>query len=410
MIEILKRLQYQNENNADKRRREHEGDERVARDLENAAYENDPIGTLLLKRYRLNPIGFFLISILGIACLQGLSLLLYWRIPTLSAQSLFEYLSLWHQLSMYWVVFPAMLAFYPWLTHSPARIFGCLYKDVIAMNSKQKARELLTSGRDSVGAHISDKGWAYVALAIVIATTVYWVVTGVAKDDWIVGQLDLKVYMCIQMPFRVVLGYMLLLSLTKVIVIIRGLFSLLSEKELSKSENEIVHLRLLHQDGYGGLGFIRHYAVRLSVLVSIIGLYIVLLLYASIFFHNVTITESLASDAGLWFGMIAYVLVAPTVFFLTLYPAKRALNYSRTQLLHRISEQVEKELEYEPIKIDLKRDSVPNDSADKLGKLYTLHELVYKNPSGGFDFSSIGKFMVTYVFPIVTLVVSLLLL
>ncbi len=399
-MEILKWFRYK------------EQEEDITSSLENAACENDPIATLLVKRYRLRPLSFVLLGILGVAVIDGLTLLLYELIPSLSSRSLFYYLSSWYRLVMYWVVLPASLAFYPWFIRINGRIFRSLYINLIASNAKQNVRELLLAEQNSIKSYISYKRWPRIALFAVIASAIFWVTTGL-RGDWIVdrnlNQYDLRLYMFVLLPFLTLAGYMLFTSLAKVIGLVQGLFMVFNRNRLFGNENEVIRLRPLHPDKYGGLGVLNYYVVRLILFISLIGMFIILNLYSSIFFYHPSITQSLVNDTGLWIGTSAYIIVAPTLFFLTLYPAKRELHDIKTSYLHKISSQISEELQSKLIKISSK-DHIPSDmSTERLRSLCGIYELIQKNPTWAFRFPTLINVAISYISPSLAFLVPLLL-
>ncbi len=396
-------LRYREQDEQDSRN--FELDEGISQELIQAAYKNDPVGEFLIERLRLKPVGFFVLGILVVASLEGLGLLLYTLIPTLSASALRQHLFQWPTILLFWVMGPLLLAFYPWMIRSAGRLFADLYLDGVVTKEKNRLPKLLKTVRDFMKDQLLNKQWIYTALGITAAAQVYWVTTGTIGDDWAkipyIGS-DILLYNMLKiLPLALGL-YMLLMGVARIIVTIRGLFKLFGNKTNEKNDIESIHIQPWHPDKCGGLGKLNKHAIRISYFIAFLGFWLALNVYISVLRFDVQ--QSLATDTGLWIGVVGYIILAPVIFFLTLASARGAMLRSKTEHLHRISGQLD--TAYEEARQFDKNSSINLSKSVKNVKLLNdLYMLTSKFPVWPFDLATVRRFATAWVAPFLPIVI-----
>jgi len=378
----------------------------ISQKLIRAAYRNDPLGRFLIEKLRLNSVGFFLLGILAIAFLEGLGLLLYALIPTLSASALMQYLFQWPLVILFWVVAPLLLTFYPWVTRSPGHLFADLYLDGVVTQEGKGLPKPLIAVHDLMINQLSDKRWVYIALGITVAAQFYWITTGIIGEDWektpYIGS-NILLYNTLQMLAQAIGLYMLLMGVARIIVTIRGLFKLFGNETNRKNNIKTIHIRPWHPDKCGGLGTLSKYAVRISYFIALLGFWLVLNAYLSVLRFG--IQHSLATDTGLWISVIGYVILAPIIFFLTLGSARHAMLRSKAEHLRRISEQLDTAYK-ETWQSDQGTSVNLSKSVQEVKLLNELYILAYKFPVWPFDFTTLRRFVIAWIAPFLPIGIS----
>jgi len=403
-ISVLRHLQYPEQDEEENRWRTHHC-WKIAQKLIFETHKNEPLGAILLGKLKLNPIGLFLLVVFGVAFIQGSGLLVYTLISGLDESALIRFLYLqWHILLLYWVVVPSILAFYPWVGRTVGRLFAGLYIDGALTRDEKGLFVLVASVRD----HICDKRWTYAAVSLTIVSLAILVYTGLIGQDWAGTpgiKFDIRLYYIIQLPGVGVAGYILYIIVAREIATVRSLFRLFNESSSGHKVVKSVHVRPWHPDRCGGLGRLNKYAIRFSYFIALVALGLSLFTYFSLLKCDYNIYKSLSTDPGLWAAIVAYVVLAPSLFFLTLGSAHRAMHGEKVESLRGISEQLD--IEYEKThRVYKKSSSILAASAEKVRLLHELYELTDKFPVWPFDTATIRRFATAWIAPFLIVALS----
>ena len=372
------------------------------------ASRSDPIGTILLAKLRLNPIGIFLLVILGVASIQGLALLLYYFIPGLKVATLVRFLYLeWPIFALSWVVIPFILAFYPWVVRTTGHLYAGLYMDGVLARDEKELCALV----DSVKDRICNKRWTYAAISLTLASLAVMVSTGLfGRQDWAETPgiaFDVSLYYVILLPGVSLAGYIIFIIIARELATVHSLFRLFNENTGGQQAADTVNVRPWHPDRCGGLGRLNRYATRFSYFIASVAVGLLFFTYFSISKFEYNILDSVKNDPGLWVAIVAYVILAPALFFLTLGSASRAMRREKVKRLGVISEQLDTEYEitqqlYAGHSIEL------NSSAQKVRLLHELYVLTDRFPVWPFDAASIRRFTTAWIAPFVPVAFSLI--
>lgn len=381
--------------------------EETARSLHFDTFDHDPLGKLLVGTLKLNPLGVAALAVFvtGISYLVAALLYALLLPAALSDWARFVFTE-WYMVALWWAVIPAGLAFYPWVTRVTGSLFAGLYIAGVVQRDYNEVRNLVCQSRASVRSHICDKRWTYAAISVALVEVIIWTITGLVGRDWdktpYIGH-DIWLHYVILIPATLGANYMLYIMVAREIATIRGLFRLFNEGRDGGRGVERVNVQPWHPDGCGGLGRLRDYAIRFSYLVAIVAVALLLLIYDSVSMYG--IRGSLINDPGMWAGIVAYVVLAPGLFFLTLGSAHRAMLSEKHSRLRAISTQLDRE--YQNTSSNLSAEgAVLGTSLDKIKRLHDLYELTVKFPVWPFDLATLRRFGTAVVAPFITVAVS----
>jgi len=377
----------------------------IAKKLLFETYRNEPLGSFLIGKLKLNPIGMFVLVVFGVALIQGLGLLLYSIIPWLDVSLLIRFLYFeWPIFALSWIVIPLILAFYPWVVRTIGRLFAGLYMDGVMARDDKELCDLVDLARN----RISNKQWTYAAIILTLASLAILVLTGFVRGDWDKTpgiDFDIWLYYIVQLPGVSIAGYIVYIIVAREIATVHSLFQLFNDSAGGYKTVKTVNVRPWHPDRCGGLGRLNKYAIRFSYFIALIALGLLLFTYFSLSKFEYDISKSLINDPGLWAAIIAYVILAPSLFFLTLGSANRAMHREKVNHLHEISAQLD--VEYEKThQVYSERSSILADSLEKVRLLHELYELTDRFPVWPFDAPSIRRFVTAWIAPFITIALS----
>ncbi len=164
-----------------------------------------------------------------------------------------------------------------------------------------------------------------------------------------------------------------------------------------------IRVRPLHPDGAGGLSPLGNLALRLSYLISVIGISLVL----SAITRNLKVTQSFGFlfQPDIIAGLIAYAILSPVVFFAPLAVAHHYMEDAKKRFLLQIDEKFG--LLFSEIQASLNSDS------DKLilrnkrfKKIRSLHAMGKSFPVWPFNIENVTRFITTYLLPIILVLIA----
>lgn len=376
---------------------------KTARSLRFDTFDHDPLGKLLVGTLKLNPLGVAALAVLVTGIIYLVAALLYALLSPASLSDWARYVfTKWYVVALSWVVMPAVLAFYPWVTRVSGSLFADLYIAGVVQRDYNEVRNLVCQSPASVKNHICDKRWTYAAIGVALVAVSIWTYTGLVGRDWDITPYighGIWLHFVLLIPAALVGNYMLYIVVAREIAIIRGLYRLFNEGRGGDKEVERVNVQPWHPDGCGGLGQLRDYAIRFSYFLAMVA--VVLLLFTYISIDDYGFRDSLITDPGMWAGIVAYIVLAPGLFFLTLGSAHRAMLSEKRSHLHQISNQLDRE--YQNTRANLSADSaVLGASLDKIRRLHDLYDLTVKFPVWPFDLATLRRFGTAVVAPFIT--------
>lgn len=182
---------------------------------------------------------------------------------------------------------------------------------------------------------------------------------------------------------------------------VRSLFQLFRRTHEDQAATAI-HVRPWYPDRCGGLGRLNKYAISFSYFLAAVAFGLLLFTYESVSIYGVQ--GSLATDPGLWLGVAAYFILAPSLFFLTLGSEHRAMLSEKAEDLHGIAEELD--TEYRNIReVHKENSAVLGETIQRIKQLHELYELTAKFPVWPFDIATLRKFVTALLAPLITVAV-----
>jgi len=158
-----------------------------------------------------------------------------------------------------------------------------------------------------------------------------------------------------------------------------------------------IDVRPLHPDGAGGLSHLGNFALKLSYLITIVGL---LLVQTAVTRHYIAHRSfGFSPETEIVVGLVVYMVVAPIVFFAPLAAAHRSMREAKKSLLLKIDDRFA--AAYNDI-----QDKLEDENTDLEGELKTfkelqeLHDMVRKFPVWPFNADNLRRFGTSWMLPI----------
>jgi hypothetical protein len=194
-------------------------------------------------------------------------------------------------------------------------------------------------------------------------------------------------------------GYCLVRFAVFVIVLEIGIRSLFS----SGSGNDL-ELQRFHPDNCGGLGPLSAFTLRLGFVLALMGVIIAIFFVNYISRHGLLVA---IGQIGPPLALLAYLCVAPALFFLPVWPAHETMSVEKKNVLSTISASYE--ARFAEVESHLKSGESVSDGVEDLQAMLHLYERARSMPVWPFDYRTITRFFATVLAPIVVpVVVSLI--
>ena len=156
----------------------------------------------------------------------------------------------------------------------------------------------------------------------------------------------------------------------------------------------------LHPDRCGGLGPLNRFALGFTYLLATcaFGLVIVVMLSET--------SGDLARNYGLFVAILAFVVLAPSCFFLTLGTAHNSMSASKQALLHDLSVRFQRE--YAEVSGALReRRELAHERIEEVERLHVLYQLADSCPVWPFDGRSVRRFVSAMLAPVAPIPASI---
>ena len=372
-----------------------------------STYEHDPLGGLLLGRLHLSPLGAVALGFIFLALSHAAAYFLYLSLLD-SAFPKFEQLieEEWPFVAAavalnLFVVLP-IYGFYVWVSRATGKIYSDLYSDGAVDGSPDELYRLVVDGENSLKRRACRVEWTYAAVAVTVLAIGGWTLVGylgvwesipnIGNDVWL---LHLSI-----LPVTFVEAYMICIIVAREIAVIRNLYKLLGDRPGGPQSKEVIRVQPWHPDKVGGLGGLNDYAIRFSWFIAVIGFGLALLSYQALR------AATLASSYDLWIAIAVYVVLVPTLFFLALGSAHRAMLREKNSSMEMISNQLNAEYQAiqsilaKPIKASGGVTDVAS-SVTNVKHLQELYELTDRFPVWPFDATTIRRFATAVSSPLV---------
>jgi hypothetical protein len=160
----------------------------------------------------------------------------------------------------------------------------------------------------------------------------------------------------------------------------------------------------LHPDGAGGLGPLGGLSIRVSYLVTVVGLLLVVTaLTREYYFAKLGISYEPTRDLAVAIAM--YVIGSPVVFFALPAVAHHTMRTAKNTLLLDIGRSFERE--YLRLKMGLSHENVSlKDGVERLQQLQNLYDTTRRFPVWPFNVENVRRFAGTFVSPVVLAVAT----
>ena len=172
-------------------------------------------------------------------------------------------------------------------------------------------------------------------------------------------------------------------------------------KEMVNLESSKVTIIPFHPDKCGGLGSVGKIAIRHQYLLSVLGINIILLIWS---------TQTLSPNPLLAYliggGIITYLAAGPIGFMGPLLPFRASMAKEKSRLSRVISNRIS--IQIKKITDDETNAEISKKDEDQIIRLQRLAELIGQLPVWPFDATTVKRFLASYLFPLLTLLLSLI--
>jgi hypothetical protein len=156
-------------------------------------------------------------------------------------------------------------------------------------------------------------------------------------------------------------------------------------------------VRPLHPDQAGGLAPLGQFALRLSYLITLVGVALVITPVLRYYLAYGVLQFAWTRDILL--GMACYAVAAPVAFFAPLAVAHSSMKQAKEELLMHIHKRFE--AEYAKVRVFLDQtDSNLGDSLQTVNQLRTLHRTASQFPVWPFNVENLARFTTSFVSPL----------
>jgi hypothetical protein len=288
------------------------------------------------------------------------------------------------------VLSPALVGFYVWIYREGSSLFGELMDGGVLVPDNHS--QAVISG---VQKWLRNRWLIVLALLLATLFCLYFVVTfGYLQNRTFKSWLTVHpVLVWAGAPSILLVAYCFFMAFFDLIIVVLGLRSLF--------DGRIVQVQPRHADGAGGLGAIGRFAANLGFIIGLVGLTIS---------ANIVTQQSLkfsyVSDYLILLAVIAYVLIAPLVFFLPLQSAHKAMRSFRDNRISEISEEFSK-IVSQWSSISKEDPETIQTMVSKVKQLDEMHKIASEFPAWPFSTGSIRKFLsLTTLGPLVPPLIS----
>jgi hypothetical protein len=346
-------------------------------------YLGDPLGVLVIDRLCLSPLQFGLIALGGALVVDAISFALVGG----EVIALSGWTETWAYVVYLYVIFPAIVGAYVWVSLASAELFLGLRQSEALIASNEEYDRFTRGHRSSLEALYNRPGWAMASLAVVILVAVYYAFVYTAGWPRTLLLLRAVKVLVLYMPG----WYAICQIVAREIVTIWGLRQVFRRFKVDPHP--------LHPDRCGGLRAINNYAVGFAYVIAVAGVGVGLMAWVTLRREG-----GLSPDTAVW--VAAYVVLASLCFFLPPWTAHRAMAEAKHRLLSDISGQFQRD--YAEATARLADDPVAlRERVDKVQDLRALYELTDAFPVWPFDTATLRRFAVTLSAPLVPVVVEL---
>ncbi len=368
----------------------------------------DVVGRFLTQTLRLSPIGGFLMALSVVVVAHLAAIAYYWAVMRERLDDFLRWqFGEWYVFVAFWVAYPLVGSFYAWSMRASTTIYAKLKSDGILPASSSNE----IAGIKQMNA---SNWWPIGVLVVAITLEVSVLADGfqntfprtpyIGSDYWVfyvIGAIPnlLGLYIIGTMAGRYV----------TTIGGLRRIFGLLGSGPTS-------FLNPWHPDKVGGLGALSTYSVTMTWFVAAVGLLMMLLAFQSFVLISgiesisagvwITLAKSLFLNPSLWIFLLLYVVMAPLLFFLTLGAAHGAMRRAKEEHLRLISRRLNESYSAVHHKLQRRDGSSLGVSVKPVKDLQDLYRMAEAFPVWPFDFITIRRFALAYVFPLFTISLS----
>jgi hypothetical protein len=280
------------------------------------------------------------------------------------------------------ILMPTIWGYYIWINQSPRRVLEKLEKaDVLDLNDNQyKALEEALQNRMTR---------SLAAILALITAILYYFTLMAAPKMWLNAN-----------PF--------LLGLRVILVILPGAYVLWSvvirifvNAQLFRMALTSVVLHPLHPDRAAGLHPLGRYALKTTYLVAILGA------LGAILEYQAYIDGSWQTAYFAHAAFAAYLVLAPVVFFISLWAAHDAMQDAKEALMQQVSRQFNEDISVTYSELTGPANEL-KENLERVEQLKKLHQLTESFPVWPFDTQTIRQFILTMSSPLLAIVIPLL--
>lgn len=295
---------------------------------------------------------------------------------------------------------PATLAFLLWLPDGLNGVLEGLLRNriITAGNRKAKPGGAEGGGSDELGEFIrrfdrwySHPGWF--ALTVVVVAS-FMAIAVIPEHRLFMSWVTVT-----EVLFWYEIGFWFFLFVAGGLIFLRVLIAILWFNRLFREFR--VDVRVLHPDGAGGLSPLGSFSVKVGYLIGVFGLAAV----AAVWSHSAYLIMDGAAP-GLRFEpatislILAYIVVAPIVFFAPIGAAHAAMRSAKDEFLIKIADQFE--ADFSNLHTVIEGDSAALKAAlEKIEQLQKIHHIVNSFPVWPFNSASLLRFFSSTLSPVV---------
>ena len=281
------------------------------------------------------------------------------------------------------VVIPVLWGYYVWICYAPNRVLTKLEAtDVLIIKDENinRARHIL-----------ENKMLLYtsVVLGILAGAIYFYNALYIGPPTWLNAN-----------PWLLAVRVLLVVIPGAIVTVSIAIRILTNARVFKKILSDVV-LHPLHPDRAAGLRSLGQYALKTTYLIALLGGLAVLLEYDA--FTNGQWQTAYFAHVS----FIAYLLLAPFVFFMPLWSAHDAMLRAKEDMILEISRQFNHDISIAYSDLACNSESL-KDNIEKVEQLQKLHELTESFPVWPFDLSTIRRFFLTMSSPALAIIIPLI--
>lgn len=352
-------------------------------------YKSDPLTNLVRKILGLSP---------GNAAIT-ISLIL--NVPIIALSFIYDIWTIKNNVGLsndygWWVYqiigVPATLYFFFWMPDGIYDVFNGLRNNKVIINenlrtrSEKKYYEFI----NEYSQILSSKFWVLIAFCIVTLLMIFAVIPEQKKFvGWLTVNNVVFIYHAFFWYIIFLIGSLMLIKILVTLYWFNLLF-----------KNFEVDVRVLHPDKSGGLSPLSNFSLKIGYMIGIFGLTTITTIWSqSSYLTPGKVFSLYTSPATISLG-VAYILIAPLVFFAPIGSAHSAMKKAKNDYIISISDQFKRD--FTNIQLLLNKDSKNlKSSLEKIEYLQKIHEMASKFPVWPFNTSSIIIFFSSVFSPFI---------